>query len=490
MNKIFHSYYAKLSAIFLILLVILGILQIYITTQSWSSYYRESDQKLNLHLASDMAKEILPFVHDSLDMAAIEHSIHYMMVLNPKMEIYLLDNNGKILAFFADPNKKVQINKIDLRPVKQFLAKNNRYLILGDDPRNPELRKPFSVAALEINSNIQGYLYVIIGGQQYEEAQAGIRESYLINTIIKSLLFTLGFTGIIGLILFAFLTRKLRKMSEVVQKFEEGDLNARIEITSRDEIGQLSDSFNKMADTILANIDTLKQTDKMRRELIANISHDLRSPMASFRGYLETIQMKDKSLSFEERQKYINILLETSCNLEKLVEELFELSKLDAKQVKPNPEPFSIKDLIFDVVMKFKPATDIKSIALDAVIPDGLPQAYGDIGLIDRVLSNLIENSIRYTPQNGTVSVAANRLNGHLKISVKDSGSGISEEDLPHIFDRFYRVDKSRSQYTGGSGLGLAIAKKIVEIHESTIQVVSKLNSGSTFSFELQTWPV
>ena len=95
MNKIFHSYYAKLSAIFLILLVILGIVQIYITTQSWSSYYRESDQKLNLHLASDMAKEILPFVHDSLDMAAIEHSIHYMMVLNPKMEIYLLDNNGK-----------------------------------------------------------------------------------------------------------------------------------------------------------------------------------------------------------------------------------------------------------------------------------------------------------------------------------------------------------------------------------------------------------
>lgn len=490
MKNFFGSFYAKISALFLILLIILGAVQFLLTTKAWTSYHIEADQRLNLNLASDMAAELVPFIKDSLDMAEIEHSIHYMMVLNPKMEIYLLDKEGYILAFFADPKKKVRVDSVNMGPVETFIENKESLPILGNDPRHPGVEKPFSAAPLVIDGKTRGYLYVIIGGEQYSEAMSQLWDSYFFDAFSKSLLFTLISTAIIGLLLFSLMTRRLTRMKSVVKKFDQGDLNARIKVKSRDEIGELSASFNKMADTILANIETLRETDKMRRELVANISHDLRSPMASFRGYIETIQMKDEELSSEERQKYIEVLLDTSFGLEKLVEELFELSKLDAHQVKATPEPFLIKDLIHDVVMKFRPLAEQKNIKLDACIPDGQPQVYADVGLIDRVISNLIENAIRYTPEEGTVNITTSKINKHLRVLVSDTGYGINKGEISRIFERFYRLEKSRSEHSGGSGLGLAIAKKIIELHNSDIMVESEINSGSTFSFDLRTWPV
>ncbi|MEJ2053260.1 MAG: ATP-binding protein [Calditrichaceae bacterium] len=487
MKTFFRSYYAKLSAIFLFLLIILGTVQIWITVKTWNRYYSEADQKLNLHLASDMAAELSPFVLDTLNMNQIEHSIHYMMVLNPKIEIYLLDNTGKILAFFADPKKKVQSKTVNLEPVRKFIDETEPIPIFGDDPRHPGIKKPFSAAKLGSAAKFEGYLYIVIGGEQYESAQSLIRESYLARTLIRSLLITLIFTGVIGLILFAYLTRRLRKMNEVVKQFEDGHYKNRVQFKGTDELSQLSASFNAMADKIESNIEALKETDRLRRELVANVSHDLRSPLAALRGYLETIQMKDKKLNENQRQEYLDILLDTTSGLEKLVEDLFELSKLDAKQIKAHFEPFTIKDLIFDVVAKFKPKAQQKNIELKIDVPDGLPQVVADVGLIERVLSNLIENSIRYTPENGRINIFVVRENEHVRVKVADTGQGIEQDQLPHIFERFYRVEKSRAEDTGGSGLGLAIANKIMEVHNSKIDVESKINVGSTFSFELNT---
>ena len=487
MKAFFRSYYAKLSAIFLFLLVIMGTVQIWITVEAWNRYYTEADQKLNLHLASDMASELKPFVLDSLKMPEIEHSIHYMMVLNPKIEIYLLDESGHILAFFADPKKKVQAQSVNLGPIQDFLNKSVPTPIYGDDPRQPGIKKPFSAAKLGGPDKFQGYLYIVIGGEQFDTARNVIRESYLAKTVIRSLFITLLFTGGIGLILFAYLTRRLRRMNEVVKRYENGQFKDRLLFRGTDELTQLGASFNAMADTIESNIEELKETDHMRRELVANISHDLRSPLASLRGYLETIQMKDRDLSPEKRQEYLGILLDTTSGLEKLVEDLFELSKLDAKQVKAHFEPFLIKDLIFEIISKFKPGAEQKGILLEINIPDGLPQVIADIGLIERVLSNLIENAIRYTAENGCVKVTAVSKESAVTIKVSDTGPGISITDLPHIFERFYRVEKSRAENTGGSGLGLAIANKIMQVHNSKIDVESEINVGSTFSFDLKT---
>jgi len=485
MLKFFRTFYGKLSAVFLILLLLLGLAQVLITFRSSMQFVNEADQKLNLHLARNMAAELKPLLQDSLSVENIKSSIHYMMVMNPKVEIYLLDDQGKILAFFADPPKKVKQTRVNLDPVRTFLNSPRERLILGEDPRQPGRQKPFSAAVLPIGGETQGYLYIILGGEQYDTALNMIRESYIVRTSIRTLLITIAFTGIIGLILFAFLTRRLRSMTTVVDEFQEGKLDKRIKVNSKDEIGQLGETFNQMADTIEANVEELKRIDKLRRDLVANVSHDLRSPLASIQGYLETILIKESRLDPEERKEYLETILRNTEMLNKLVEELFELSKLDAQQIEPNYELFSIAELAQDAVMKLKPAAEKARVELQANLSEQLPMAYADIGMIERAMSNLIENAIRYTPSGGEVQVNLNRQEENIRVEVSDTGPGISEDDLPYIFDRFYRVEKSRTRKQGGTGLGLAIAKKIIEIHDHTLEVDSQVDVGTTFMFDV-----
>jgi signal transduction histidine kinase len=357
---------------------------------------------------------------------------------------------------------------------------------LGDDPRHPGKLKPFSVAPLSIGKDLDGFLYIILGGEQYESAAGMLRESFIIKTTIIGLLLSIVVTGFVGLGLFFFLTRRLRSMRDVVSRFEQGDLAQRISTPSSDEIGRLGQSFNVMADTIVRNMEELKQTDSLRRELIANVSHDLRSPLASIQGYMETVMMKGDKLDPAEKEKYLNIILSNTVMLNQLVEELFELSKLDARQVEPKIEKFSLAELMQDVVLKYRPQAEQAGVQLESTVPSKSVLVGADIGLIERAVSNLIENAVKYTPEKGVVKVSLAEENGGAHISVSDTGSGISEEDLPHVFERYYRGGRNQARKPGGSGLGLAIARKIIELHNSELRVESQLNVGTRFFFELK----
>ncbi len=485
MRHFFSTLYGKISAVFLVLILGLGLVQIWFSVQASMNFVRETDQQLNRHLARDLANEFRPFLEDSLDSAGIEHTIHTLMVMNPRVEIYLLDDHGKVLAFFADPRKKIKLDYVDLEPVYHFLSNADNMPLLGDDPRQVHRQKPFSAAPIKIGGEVDGYLYVILGGEQYDTASEMIKDSYIFRTTAVSLLLALGFTGIVGLIAFAFLTRRFRKMIESVKKFAQGNYQHRIEVRSQDEIGQLATAFNQMADTIVDNMETLRRNDQLRRELVANVSHDLRSPLASIQGYLETILMKEGGLSTSERRNYLQTILDNTIMLNRLVGELFELSKYDAKQIEPKPEPFSLAELTQDVVMKFMPAAREHKIDLRADLPRNLPMVRADIGMIERALSNLIENALCYTTAGGTVQVSLAQTQERVGVKVSDTGCGIPKDELPRVFDRFYRVEKSRGRNSGGTGLGLAIAKKILDLHDNTITVDSVLDKGTTFSFEL-----
>ena len=485
MKSFLKTFYGKLSLIFLFLLILLGSAQIFITIQSSLRFMSETDQKLNLPLAPNMAAELRSFLKDSLSLPVIEDKIHYMMVMNPKVEIYLLNSHGKILAFFADPKKKLKKEFIDLDPVRRFFQSSQNELILGDDPRYPGKQKPFSVAPLSIGKDLDGFLYIILGGEQYESAAGMLRESFIIKTTIIGLMLSILVTGFVGLSLFFFLTRRLRSMRDVVRRFEQGDLALRIASPSADEIGQLGQSFNVMADTIARNMEELKQTDLLRRELIANVSHDLRSPLASIQGYMETVLMKADQLDPKEREKYLNIILNNTVMLSQLVEELFELSKLDARQVESKLETFSIAELMQDVVLKYRPQAEQAGVHLESIVPSKSIVVKADIGLIERAVSNLIENAIKYTPDKGVVKVGLTEGSGRAYISISDTGSGISEQDLPRVFERYYRGGKNQTRKPGGSGLGLAISKKIIELHDSDLRVESQVNVGTRFYFAL-----
>lgn len=482
--RLFKSFYAKITAVFLVLLIVLGFTIVYISYHSYMQLGREAGQKLNLNLASNMADELEPFVQDSLDLEEVKHAIHYMMVYNPQIEIYLLGSEGDILAYFADPPQKVEAEYVDLEPIRRFLYGTEQAFILGQDPRQKGEKKPFSASTIQL-ADQTGYLYIILGGEQYESAIEMVKNSYILRTSFITLTGAVLVTGILGLSLFFVLTRRIRSLADTVQRFEQGKLDQRIPVTTDDEIGQLARSFNSMADSLEAYIERIKNNDRMRRELIANISHDLRSPLASIQGYLETIMIKGKDLAEDKRKQYIDTIHKNTQVLSKLVEDLFELSKLEAKQVEIKPEPISITELCQDVALKFKPEAEKNNIDLESSIDPSLPFVKADISLIERVLSNILRNALHYTPVNGKVELTTKRVDGTVRVSIHDTGPGIDEADLPYIFDRFYRGKDKQNRPKGSSGLGLAIAQKIIELHDSEIRVKSEPDDGTVFYFDL-----
>jgi hypothetical protein len=252
-----------------------------------------------------------------------------------------------------------------------------------------------------------------------------------------------------------------------------------------DEIDRLGSTFVQMAARIEDQMAQLQRADATRRELIANVSHDLRTPLATLQGYIETLLLKDDSLGLAERRSYLQTVIKHCERLSKLVSELLELAKLDSLDIRVEPEPFNLSELAHDVILKFKLKAGEKQIALSTEIEKDLPLVHADIGLIERVLENLIENAIQNTPRDGAIRLVLTPQNEDIMIQVSDTGIGIPADELTHIFDRFYQLDKSRKADQGHSGLGLAITKKILELHDRSVNVVSVLGSGTTFSFQL-----
>ncbi len=491
MKQFFRTLFGKISLIFLLLIFILGATEVFISVKSSVNYVCEASQKLNYSLARDLAHRFEPMLKDSLNYNAINSTIKELMVMNPKVDIYLVDKHGHLIAYFEKP-EKIKRKMINIEPIRDFVKESSysSLPIFGDDPLDKTRRKVFSAAPITIGKNEQGYLYVILASARYELAAEGIRGSYILKTSAIALSTILVFGAVVGMIFFFFVTKRLRQVTHTVRAFEQGDYSQRLPVTSDDEVSELAAAFNRMADTIQKNIRDMERNAILRRELIANISHDLRSPLSSIQGYIETVLMKDDRLSKDERKKFLETILKNVTNLSQLVQELFDLSKFDAKESKPNREPFSIADLTQDVVLKFQPIAEGLNIHLVTKLPVNLPFVYADIGMIERVLSNLIDNALRYTESGGKVTVRLERINADcVRISISDTGKGIPEKDLPYVFDRFYRVEKSRTRNSvEGSGLGLAIAKKIVEAHNSIIKVESKLNSGTVFYFDLKTY--
>jgi signal transduction histidine kinase len=239
-----------------------------------------------------------------------------------------------------------------------------------------------------------------------------------------------------------------------------------------------------MADTILQNIKELKKVDELRRELIANTSHDLRTPLSVIHGYVETLMMKQGKLSPEEEEKYLNIILKSSEQLNKLVGDLFELSKLEAKQVQLHKQPFLMAELLQDVSSKYTLLAKEKQLNIIAQFESKETLVYADIKMMERVLQNLLINAIKHSTQGGKIILSVAEKNDQIEVSISNTGEGIAEEDIPKIFDRYYKVEKHYGE-NKGTGLGLAIVKNILELHQSLIRVKSKLNEYTTFYFQL-----
>ena len=244
-------------------------------------------------------------------------------------------------------------------------------------------------------------------------------------------------------------------------------------------------TFQEMAQRIHNQFNHLQEVEAMRRELVANVSHDLRTPLSSLNGFLETLQLKSAVLSDEEKRTYLKIACDSSVRLTHLVDELFELAKLDANEVQPQREPFSLAELSFDISHQFYLRAREKNIDFEVIADENVPCVKADVAMIERVLENLIENSFRHTPVRGRIQLRLIPREHEVEIEVADTGHGISKEELPLVLKRFYR-NRDRGDDSGdGLGLGLAIASRIVELHGGRLTVDSELHRGTVFRFSL-----
>jgi signal transduction histidine kinase len=473
-----RTLYAKLAALSLTLLFALGVVYVALSLYTTRHHFEEVQQRLNRDLAEHLVAEKILFDDGAVNESALEDVFHMLMVINPNIELYLLDSAGTVLAYSAPPGSVVR-EAVSLEPVDRFL-RQEMLPILGDDPRDRRRRKIFSVAPVRD----QGYIYIILASEEYDSAAQMVLGSYILRLGSGLALFAFVFIGVVALVSFRLLTRRLNRLAREMDRFQQATSGTSALPTGEgDEIDVLTSSFDNMARVIREQVDRLERTDALRRELVANVSHDLRTPLASLHGYLETLGLKNDELSEAERRRYLAVALRSSERLRVLVDELFELAKLDAKEIQPELEAFSIAELVQDVVQEFQLRAQEKGVELHAELSERLPFVRADIRLIERVLENLIANALRHTPAGGAIEIALRQEEGRVKVAIRDSGAGIPAEQLPHIFERFHQAPSDEE--STGAGLGLAISKRILELHQSMIEASSQRDRGTTFTFRL-----
>lgn len=304
----------------------------------------------------------------------------------------------------------------------------------------------------------------------------------LLATVL--LIFAGGMAMTLGFFLASALTNRIHLLEKASRKLAEGDLSARVPVQGQDEVAALAAAFNQMATQLEAADLKQREVERLRSDLIAWVGHDLQTPLASIRAILEALGdgvVEDP----ESVQRYLQTAQRDVRSLSLLIDDLFQMAQIDAGGLQLDLAPSSLSDLISDTLESFSALAARQGVRLEGSAEPEVDPVRMDTPRIGRVLNNLVGNALRHTPAGGSVEVRARRDGSRVEVIVADSGEGIRAEDIPHVFERFYRGEKSRSRATGGAGLGLAISRGIIEAHGGKIRFESSPAAGTRFIFSL-----
>lgn len=482
----------RLSLVFALLLLVCSGTSAWLQLRSSRMHALEVVQGLSRDLAASIARDGQLTDANGLMPGAVRDLFSRLMVVNPSVEVYLLEPDGRI-AGHAAPEGRVQRDRVDLAPLRRLLD-GAPLPILGDDPRSANGRKVFSAAPLQVNGRDVGFVYVVLLGEAHDMLAARGSAHAVLNTALWSIALVALLCLAAGLTAFTWITRPLRRLTETVRRFDIHGAPPELPPAAPDERGERGDeiamlagAYRQMVGRIGEQWRALTRQDQERRELIAIVSHDLRTPLSAMHGYLETLLLKDATLEAAERRRYLQIAIDQSRKVGELAASLFELARLEYGFVQPVPETFSLVDLVQDVFQKFELRAEARQVALQAVFPPRLPPVRADLGLIERVLGNLLDNALRHTPEGGRIEVTLGPAHDALDVTVADSGPGIAPELRDGLFQRPFTVGGARR----GGGLGLRIVHRILELHGRTIALVDRPGLGACFGFSLPVapWP-
>lgn len=481
------SIYQKLSASLLITFVFIVIAFLYTSQRIDTTSKDNAEQRLHFQLAEHLVHDNPLLASGKFDEVALENLFHSMMILGQNFEFYILDAEGKILSYSAKPGEVLR-RHVDISPIKYFLESTKSLPIYAEDPRGRG-SKIFSASPIYQDKQLKGYLFVIVRSKIYDGIFEQISANGKMQVYGLITLSSIVFLFIILLVSFRYIVAPLQGLtSQVATLKEDKPKQSLVKLKhsgKSKEVDELTDVFNQLIAQVNEQVDKLKKVDAERRELFEHLSHDLRTPLASLHGFLETIEIQDDEISSTDRKTYIDRCLKNARQLKRFVDQIFELANLESGQVTTTFEQLPIAELLYDLAEKFSYKANQKQLSIKVDVDDEKIQTVTDIAKLERVLSNLIENAIRHTPTHGIITLRVLNMTSsdQILVEVRDTGSGIPEQDLVHLFDPRYRGSKALEDGERHIGLGLTITEKLLKIIGSEISVSNNSDSGAKFSF-------
>lgn len=467
------------------LITVLSILFILITYLATTHFYQASTQLLNKDVAAHIAKFSSPFNKNGIDKRKADSVFQNAMVLSPSAEVYFLDTSGNVIAFHA-PKDSIRLWNISLNNIKEYIHSGGQKYIKGPDPKDPANPKIFSASAVNYNRRKLGYIYVIFGSKEYRNVSQMLFSSHVSSLAIEAFSIIVLISIIISFVYLNSIQKSFKRMTGVLKRFEEGDFKARFKIKEQHELAPFTEAFNKMADLLVYNVDRLTGLENTRKDFIAHISHDLRTPLSIARGYAETLLIKKQegALKPEELDNYMQMILNKIFQVEHMVTMLFELTKIESSEFKLTIEPFVLSEIVQEIVNTFHLSAKEKQIDLKCTQCQYHVWINADISMMERVVQNLIENAIKNTPENGIVKVALQVESTNLVFTVENTGNSLSNELMAWINNPKEKQVENAIK-PAKSGLGLIIIKKILDLHGSRLSAHVTKSSTNIFSFSL-----
>ena len=484
MKKYKSSIFTGIGILVFVLIFTLGVLFIVVTYLSATNFYQATTQRLNKDVAAHIAKFTSPFNNGQLDKKIADSVFYDAMVLSPSIEVYFLDTTGNVIYFHA-PDSAVKLRKLPLDNIKNHIRSQGMDYIKGPDPKNPDQQQVFSAAEVTNQSGKMGYIYVILGSNEYRKVSASLFENHAVKLSLKVFAIVILLSVLISLLYLNRIRKNFRRITSVLDQYRQGDYSARLKMDNYNEFSSIADGFNSMADLLVLNIEKLKKTEKERRDFLANISHDLRTPLTIARGYLETLndELHKEPADPPHRKEFTQMAYRKIQQLESMVGQLFELSRMESVEFKPTKEPFIISDILEETVNAARKVADKKNITMTCT---GCQDSYwinGDIGMMERVVQNLVDNAVKYTPPHGSISVKLIRNVNDLEVIIENSG-------LPPSAELFDWINSRKTEKIADGkphlGLGIAIVIKILQLHDYHFKAVLTENKRTSFSFTMK----
>lgn len=488
-KSLFHSLYSRLVLVLVCVLFVTACCYAavgYILVQRSTA---ANHQAIHQPLARTFAGQLAPMLDGPLHLTAVKTLFHSLMLANPNIELYYLDQNSDVLAHTLQTS--LLRKHVSMGPIGRLLGGKESYPIYSDDPSTLDEQALFSVAMVPHGFDIDTYIYVVLQSENHAMVESLRLSRHLWSLGLLALFGSLALALVTGLWLFRGLTVRLGRLGQVMEDASVHGFKPAYRYAqqtgdySEDEIAQLGSRFDQMAERIQIQMHDLQLQESTRRQLLANISHDLRTPLASLRGYIETLQLKDSSLSEELRREFLQIAQRQAMRLQRLIDDMFEAAKLDAEEATLEMEHFSLEELVHDVVIDYRVVAQKANVQLVFEPEQQSCMVKANLAGVQRVLDNLLSNAIRFTPASGCIRLGVRvQIGSVVVVSVHNSGSYISDVESGEIFERFYQSGNSHRSGEH-AGLGLAIAVRILELHGRTLELESSREEGTRFYFEL-----